>query len=196
MGAALSIEDAIKLVGHLAWPFVALVALVALRPYIAQIARAAADLRDLLNRSGEMVHLVAQISALNEATSDLKAMQDVALASRPDPTPAAGPAELESLWQQLEQQWRETRDSFRAVAQSAGLSVSFIGTVGVRDAAKALAEKGVISDATARAMTDLSAQYQYMYRTTTARSEYLNENVLVAYTNSATRVRNELKSAR
>ena len=69
-----------------------------------------------------------------------------------------------------------------------------LGTVGVRDAARALAEKGVIRDETASAMTDLSAQYQYMYRTTTNRSEYLNENVVGAYSKTAAHVRQSLKS--
>lgn len=45
-------------------------------------------------------------------------------------------------------------------------------------------------------MTDLSAQYQYMTRTTTARSEFLNENVVSAYTKTATRVREALKAGR
>jgi hypothetical protein len=73
--------------------------------------------------------------------------------------------------------------------------VNFIGTVGVREAAKALVEKGVIDETTASAMVDTSAQYQLMYRTGTARSEYLNEKVLATYTATATRVRSALKAA-
>src|SRR5262249_54200344 len=155
--------------------------------------RGAADLRNLLNRSGEMVDLVGQIDALNEATSDLKAMQEVDRAAKPDIVPIAGQASIDQLWKQLEKEWQQTRDSFRTVAQAAGVSVSFTGTVGVRNAARSLAERGIITDVIASAMTDLSAQYQYMYRTTTARSEYLNENVLAAFTNAATRIRQSLK---
>jgi hypothetical protein len=125
-------------------------------------------------------------------------MQEVALAARPDVVAVAGaaPVNVDQLWRQLEAQWRETRDSFRVVAQTAGVPVSFIGTVGMRDAAKVLAERGVISETTAGDTSDLSAKYQYMYRSSTARSEYLNENMLASYTKSATRVRQELKSGK
>lgn len=189
----MSIQQAIELTGHVAWPFVALMTIFVLRPYISQLTRAAGDLRELLNRSGEMVDLVSQIAALNEATSDIKAMQEVALASRSEAAPAAAPADIDRVWSALEQQWRETRDSFRAVAQSAGVPVSFIGTIGVREAGKALVEKGVISEATASAMVDTSARYQFLYRTTN-RSEYLNDNVLASYTKAATAVRQALKA--
>ncbi len=197
----MTIEQTISLIGQLAWPVVALVALFVLLPYVSQLTRAAADLRDLLNRSGEMVDLAKQLSvlaqqlsALNEATSDIKAMQQVAHAARPDVPPAAEPADVGRLWSELEGQWQQTREAFRSVAQSAGVPVNFIGTVGVRDAAKALVAKGIISEPTATAMTDLSAQYQYMYRTTTERSEYLNENVIAQYARTAEWVRQALKS--
>ena len=190
----MSIEQAITLASHLFWPVVALIALFVLRPYISQVSRAASDLRALLNRSGEMVDLVGQITALNEATSDIKAMQQVAQAARPEVIPVAGQASLEHLWQKLDKEWKETRESFRSVSQAANVPVSFVGNVGVRDAAKALVEKGLISEMTASGVVDLSAQYQYMFRTTTDRSEYLNDNVVAAYTKTATRVRQALKS--
>jgi hypothetical protein len=187
-------EQAINLAGHVAWPVVALLGMLLLRPYIAQLTRAAGDLRDLLNRSGEMVDLVSQISALNEATLDIKAAQEMARTARPDTAPVAGEANVEVLWNQLVKQWEETRDSFRAVAQSAGVPVNFIGSAKVREAANTLVERGIINQTTAGAMTDLSAQFQYMFRTSTARPEYLNQNVVAAYTRSATQVRLALKT--
>jgi hypothetical protein len=190
----MSIEQAITLTGHTAWPFVAIIALFVLRPYISQISRAAADLKNLLDRSGEMVGLVSQMSALNEATADIKAMQQVAQAARPEPIPTVGQPSIEQLWKQLEKQWQETRDRFRVAAQAVGVSVNFVGTVGVRDAANALVEKGVIQPVTASGMNDLSAQYQYMVRSPTYRAEYLNENVVAVYTKTATGVREALKS--
>jgi hypothetical protein len=189
-----SIEQAITLTGHAAWPFVAIIALFVLRPYLSQVSRAAADLKNLLDRSGEMVGLVSQIAALNEATADIKAMQQVAQAARAEPVPTVGQPTNEQLWKQLEKQWQETRDRFRVAAQAAGVSVNFVGTVGVRDAANALVEKGVIQPATASGMNDLSAQYQYMVRSPTYRSEYLNENVVGAYIKTASGVREALKS--
>jgi hypothetical protein len=189
-----TIEQTINLAGHVAWPVVALLGMLLVRPYIAQLTRAAGDLRDLLNRSGEMVDLVSQISALTEATSDIKAAQEMERAARPDSAQVAGEANVEILWSQLVKQWEETRDSFRAVAQSAGVPVNFIGTAKVREAANALAERGIINQTTAGAMTDLSAQFQYMFRTSPARSDYLNQNVVAAYTKSATQVRLALKT--
>jgi hypothetical protein len=190
----MTVEQVTQLIGVSAWPVTALLGLFVLRPYISQLTRAASDLRDLLDRSGEMVGLVGQVTELNEAMADLKAMQQVAQASRPEPAPTAGQPTIEQLWKQLEKQWQETRDRFRAVTQAAGVSVNFIGTVGVRNAANALVEKGVIEPATASAMSDLSAQYQYMVRSPTYRSEYLNENVVAAYTRTANQVRGALKA--
>ena len=141
-----------------------------------------------------MVGLVGQVTELNEAMADLKAMQQVAQAARPELIPTGGQPTTEQLWKQLEKQWQETRDRFRAATQAAGVAVSFIGTVSVREAANALVEKGVIQPATASAMTDLSAQYQYMVRSPTYRSEYLNENVVAAYTRTANQVRAALKA--
>ena len=190
----MSIEQTIQLVGHIAWPIVAILALIVLRPYVAQLTRAASDLRELLNRSGEMVNLLAQVNAISEAMSDVKAMQEVERAARPEAAPTAAPDDVERLWKTIERQWQETRESVRAVAQSGNVAVNFFGNVSVRDAAKALVEKGLISQATAGDFIDLAAQYQYMTRTTTARSEFLNENVVAAYTKTATRVREALKA--
>jgi hypothetical protein len=187
-------EQAINLAGHVAWPVVALLGILLLRPYVAQLTRAAGDLRDLLNRSGEMVDLVSQISALNEATSDIKAAQEMARAARPDAVPVPGEANVEVLWGQLVRQWEETRDSFRSVAQSAGVPVNFIGSTKLREAANTLVERGIINQTTAASMTDLSAQFQYMFRTAPARSDYLNANVVAAYSKSAAQVRHSLKT--
>jgi hypothetical protein len=191
----MTVEQITQLIGVSAWPITALLGIFVLRPYISQLTRAASDLRELLDRSGEMVGLVGQVTALNEAMADLKAMEQFGRAERTNAAPAPEQQDLEGLWKKLEKQWQETRDAFRAVARSAGVPVSFIGTVGVRDATKTLMEKGVIDEATAGAMVDLSAQYQLMYRTTTARSEYLNEKVLATYTTTATQVRAALKAA-
>ncbi len=190
----MTIDDAIKLTGLAAWPIVALIALFVLRPYIALVSRAAADLRALLDRSGEVVDLASQIAALSEATADIKAMQQVAQAARPEPPPTVGQPTSEQLWKQLETQWQQTRDQFRAAAQTAGVTVNFSGTVGVQNAAKSLVEKGAIQATTANSMADLSAQYQYMVRSTSYRAEALNENVVAAYTKTAGQVREALKS--
>lgn len=194
IGGNVTIEQGISLAGHIAWPIVALIALIALLPYLSQLTRAAADLRDLLNRSGEMVDLVSQVAALSEATNDLKAMQQVERAGRPEVASQSGAISTDALWKKLEAEWQETRDAFRTVAKSAGVPVNFIGVIKVREAATALTEKGILDEATASAMVDLSAQYQYLYRTTSDRSEILNENALAAYIKSATRVRVALKA--
>ena len=81
------------------------------------------------------------------------------------------------------------------MALAAGVPVSFIGTVGVREAANALAEKGIINEAIAGAMVDLSAQFQFMYRTTTDKSAFLNEGVATAFAKAAIRIRQSLKAA-
>ena len=88
--------------------------------------------------------------------------------------------------------WQHPRSNERLAPRKSRRSTD--GNVGVRDAAKALVEKGLISEMTASGVVDLSAQYQYMFRTTTDRSEYLNDNVVAAYTKTATRVRQALKS--
>ena len=169
-------------------------ALLILRPYVSQLTRAAGDLRDVLNRSGEMVDLVSQIAALTEMTADLRAVQELAQSAKGQPASMVATADLERLWKQLEKQWQDTRDSFRAVAQAQGVLVSFQGIIGVREAAKTLVTNGAISESTANAMVDLSTQYQYMFRTTTNRAECLNENVVAAYTKTATQVRQALKA--
>ena len=119
----MTVEQITQLIGVSAWPVTALLGIFVLRPYISQLTRAASDLRDLLDRSGEMVGLVGQVTELNEAMADLKAMQQVAQASRPEPAPTADQPTIEQLWKQLEKQWQETRDRFRAVTQAAGVSV-------------------------------------------------------------------------
>jgi hypothetical protein len=191
-------SEKIELARHVAWPLVALVALFVLLPYLSRLLRAASDLRDLLDRSGEMVGLVGQVAALNDGLSELKAMEQL---SRSERAPAArvtatAHQDLEALWKQLEKQWQDTREEFRAVARSAGVPVSFAGVVGVREAAKALQERGTIDETTASAMTDLSAQFQLVYRSPTARSEYLNDRTVATYAATAARVRAALKSAR
>jgi hypothetical protein len=193
-GGVVSIEHIVSLTGHAAWPLVALISVLLLRPFIAQVARAAADMKNLLDRSGELVGLVGQIAALNEAASDIKSMQQFAQSARPDPHPTAGQASPDQLWQQIEKQWKETREQFRSVAQSAGVAVHFSGSVGVREAANAMVQKGIIQPSTASDMSDLSAQFQYLFRSATYRAENLNENVVGTYTKTASQVRQALKS--
>jgi hypothetical protein len=197
VGSVLDTNLLTELTKHLAWPMVALIALIVIRPYISQVSRAAADMKSLLDRSGEMVDLVGQIAALNESTSDLKAMAEVARAARPDPpvTPAIQ-ANTDLFWTQLEREWKEVREAFRIAAQNAGVPVNFFGNIGVRNAAKSLVEKGIIKDDIASAITDLSSQYQYMTRTSADRSDYLNENVVSAYSKTSARVRQALLAAR
>jgi hypothetical protein len=194
----MTVEQIIQLVGVTAWPITALLGILALRPFISQLTRAASDLRDLLDRSGEMVGLVGQVAALNDGLSELKAMEQLSRSERaPAVSVTATPhQDLDTLWKQIEKQWQDTREEFRAVARSAGVPVSFVGVVGVREAAKALQERGTIDEVTASAMIDLCAQYQLVYRSPTARSEYLNDRAVATYAATAARVRAALKSAR
>lgn len=189
-------NEMIQLAGHVAWPLVALVALFVLLPFLSRVLRAASDLRDLLDRSGEMVGLVGQVAALNDGLSELKAMEQLSRSDRASAAPATAEQDLDGLWKQLEKQWQDTRDAFRAVARSAGVPVSFVGVVGVREAAKALQDAGTIDEATASGMIDLSAQYQLVYRSPTARAEYLNPKSVEVYSTTAARVRAGLKAAR
>jgi hypothetical protein len=80
----MTVEQITQLIGVSAWPVTALLGILVLRPFISQLTRAASDLRDLLDRSGEMVGLVSQVTALNEAMADLRAMEQVDRAGRPD----------------------------------------------------------------------------------------------------------------
>jgi hypothetical protein len=193
-GEYMSIEQAIALAGQVAWPLVALIALFVLRPYVSALVGAASDLRSVLDRSGEIVGLMGKLRGVSEGISDLKAMQELSRARQEAPS-AGGDAEIGELWGEIEKEWQDTKEAFRAVAQAAAVSVSFHGTVGVRDAGTLLVEKGVIAEQTASGMTDLSAQYQWMYRTTTDRAQYLNANVVASYRRAAGEVRKALRNA-
>jgi hypothetical protein len=120
-------------------------------------------------------------------------MEQLSRSDRASAEPATADQDLDGLWKQLEKQWQDTRDAFRAVARSAGVPVSFVG---VREAAKTLQETATIDEATASGMIDLSAQYQLVYRSPTARAEYLNDKAVASYAATAARVRAGLKATR
>ena len=64
------------------------------------------------------------------------------------------------------------------------MPVSFFGTVGVREAADKLISMGLLKEDIADEIIGLSSQYQWMTRTTSPKSKWLNNSVVQDFTKS------------
>jgi hypothetical protein len=151
-------DQIISILQHLAWPVVALIALLALRPYLRELIQAASNLNSLLNKSDELAKLVSSVETLGNnivqvppLLAEVKAAQEVlianrelgATASKPEPTTKA---ERDAIWAQIEQSWYELRDAIRDFARPNGVEPYLMGRVGVANTMDALVSKGATKE--------------------------------------------------
>ena len=194
---SLTIDNVIALSQHLAWPALVLIALLLFRRRIGRFVESIISIRDMIEKTGEIRSLVVQLQqlsdglktvkerqdGLSESISQLKGLSETALLGK-QTTGSLTEADLAALWQRVIDDWTQVRDAFRRRAEAASVPVSFFGTVGVREAADKLISMGLLKEDIADEIIGLSSQYQWMTRTTSPKSKWLNNSVVQDFTKS------------
>lgn len=183
----MTIDQVIALAPHVAWPLAGLLGLAMILPFVSKLTSAIADARAILERAKEFPELVKLTKDLLENTSQLKAMSELNLASKTQPARLA--PDIEALWERVDRSWQEVRERFRAAARSEGIEMRFNGAVSVREGADALTAKHRIDEKSANLFVDLWGKYQWMTKTSTPQTEYMNENVVSSFERDAASIK-------
>lgn len=184
---------------HLAWPAVALVALIVLRKHLVELARGAANIHELLGRSGDISSLVDRMGELKNEAAEIKEMieaisikdkgkelQELASASS-----ATSSLSTDEMFEKISLAWASVKEVIQRKAKAAGVKSNMMGAKGVSATVDELVVQGAITKRAAELSIALSSQYQWMYRTSSPRSEWLNQQVFTSFLDGA----NQAKSA-
>lgn len=187
----------IAILQHLAWPLVALIAFFGLRKHVIDLARGTANLKELLGKSGDIMSLVDHLAQVKNEASEIKGMLEAIsirdkgkelqeLATAGTETVQLG---ADEMFEQIRAEWSAIADAIRRLAKSAGVKSNLIGTVGVSATVDELASKGVIAQRAAEITKALSSQWQWMFRTTSPKGDWLNHSVFASFMNGAAQVK-------
>lgn len=215
-----------RLAPILAWPFVALVGLLALRTQIVTLAGDIAKLHDLLGKSGEIATLLERIreakTSMIEATASLEGYSGRVSELKDEVTAVKGMLEtlsikdqgkeleklteqsgaaengsptlsLEEMFKQIEDAWAGVRTAIQAKATACGVTPYLMGTKGVSGTLEQMVEKGAITKRSADLTRAVSAQWQWIYRTSSPMEDWLSQQVHSSFLEAAEKARKALE---
>jgi hypothetical protein len=206
-----------KLATPLAWPAVALIAIIVLRKHLVTLAQGVARLHELIGKGGELATLTdklgdvkstlqdtaGQFNSLKREAADIKEMVETLsikgqsselerLSEQPQARENDVPVlSIDDMFAEIEQAWQQVKAVIQNKARVAGVSPYLMGTKGVSNTVKEMVDKAAITQRSAELAVALSAQYQRFYRTTSPREEWLTHQVYKSFLDAA----NETKRA-
>ena len=186
-------KTAVDLTPHLAWPIIALIALLVLRKHLVELARGATNIHALLGRGVDIATLVDRMVELKKEAVDIKEMleaisikdkgrelQDLASAS-----PEGAQLTADEMFEKRSTAWTGVKEMIQRKAKSAGVRSNMMGAKGVTSTVEDLVAQGAITKRAAELSSALSSQYQWMYRTSSPREEWLNHQVFTSFVEGA-----------
>lgn len=208
-----------KLAPSLAWPVVALLALLVLRKHFVILAQGITKLYDLLGKGGEVATLMDRLNEVkarsDEVTkrlTDLKteagsikemletlSIKDqskelVILAEQSAaPDNGAAPISLDDMFSRIEDAWQSVKTAIQLKAKPVGVTPYLMGTKGVASTLGELVEKGAITKRSADLAKAVSAQYQWFYRTSSPREDWLTQQVYSSFLEAADEAKKALE---
>jgi hypothetical protein len=192
-------EKLIGAVAQFAWPLVALIALFTLRPYISMLTKGVADLRAVIERSGELTDLLKSLAEIQETVNDLQAAQETALIVRSTAIKpsAISATNAKALWQVIDEQWEQTKNALRNVAEDRAVPTAQVRAIGqgtgpLQRVTDALTVAGAIKSEVADKIVGLSKRWHWMRRTTLPQEQYLDEAVVENFKSDAISIREQL----
>jgi hypothetical protein len=201
----------------LAWPAVALIAIIVLRAHLVTLAQGVARLHELIGKGGELATLTdklgdikstlqdtaGQFNSLKREAADIKEMVE-ALSIKGQSSELERLSEqqqvqendvpvltIDDMFAEIEKAWQQVKMVIQNKARAAGVSPYLMGTKGVSSTVKEMVDKTAITQRSAELAVALSAQYQRFYRTTSPREEWLTHQVYKSFLDAA----NETKRA-
>ena len=202
----MTIDQYLLLAQHLAWPTIGLIALFVLRPILKELPQLAMNIKWLATNTEKIEGLVNQLATAAANMKDLKGVQEELLDkvamlqgqqevlgnigdnTQINSTTNPSDDELEQLWAIIKSGWEDTKSIIAHIAKSTRVQPIFIGTVGVTKTVDALIDENALTKDAARMIKDLSARWQWMFRTSKPKKEWLTEQVALQFKNDVTDV--------
>lgn len=197
-------KNLIDLAQHITWPLVALIALFVLRKNLLELARGASNLKEVLGKGGDVITLMERIKELKSEAAEIKEMleaisikdkskQLTELTEHVAADEQNGPEAIntDEMFKRIESAWQEVRDIIQRKSDAVGVKAYMMGTKGVRSTVDQLVDKGAITKRAAELAAAVSSQYQWMFRTSSPREDWLTSDVFESYMKAA----NEAKAA-
>ncbi len=219
MSGAEIVEVIQKLATPLAWPVVAIIAIIVLRKHLIALAQGIARLHELMGKGGELASLTDRLSeirtslqdtseqftVLKREATDIKEMLETLsikgqsaelerLAEQPQDLEGDRSAlSTDDMFSEMEEAWQQVKGAIQSKARGANISPYLMGTKGVTNTVREMVDKGVITQRSAELTIALSTQYQRFYRTTSPREDWLTPQVYKSFLETASEAKRALE---
>lgn len=192
---------AVDLVQHLMWPLVALIALFSLKKHIVELAKAAVAIKDLLGKGGELISLTERMGDVKKEAADIKQMleainikdkgRELQALTENEPLETnskqieIAQLSVDEMFEKIANSWAGVQEVIRRKATTVGVRPNFMGTKGVSSTVGQILEKGGITARAATLAEAVSSQWQWIYRTSSPREEWLTDQVFRSFIDAA-----------
>lgn len=192
---SITIDQTIALVQHLAWPLFAFIALIVMRPMLNELPQFVVNVRWLANNSEKIEDLVSKLTVAATTMKELKGVQEEVLDKvsliqgqqeiigvgdghfPKGPTLQQSDVDADALFRGIREQWDSVKEAITTVAKRSNVPTNFIGTIGVTNTVDNLKSAGAIPVDVSLLIKDLSSRWQWMFRTSKPKNEWLNCSV-------------------
>lgn len=199
-------NSVVGLAQAIAWPLAALIILLLVRTHVVTLAKGASHLNQALGKGGDVVTLLERLGEVKAEAAQIKEMLETIsikdkgkelqeLASQTASSAGvAAQSELsvQEMYEKIEAAWKEVAQVIRNKASAANIKSNLIGTKGVSATMDALLTKGAISNRAAELTKALSSQWQWIFRTTAPREEWLSQQVFTSFIEGANQAKKSL----
>lgn len=213
------VDDIQKLATPLAWPLVAIIAIVVLRKHLVILAQTVARLHELTGKGGELASLTDKLTDIGSKLQDISGHFNTLMREAADNKEMletlsirGQSAELQRLSEHqpiqegerpvlsidqmftaIEDAWQQVKVVIQNKARAAGVAPYLMGTKGVSTTVKEMVDKGAVTQRSAELAVALSAQYQRFYRTSSPREEWLTHQVYNSFLEAADETKKALE---
>lgn len=196
----------VALAQAIAWPLAALIILLLIRSHVVTLAKGASHLNEALGKGGDVITLLERLSEVKGEAAQIKEMLEAIsikdkgkelqeLASQTASSAgvdAQSDLSVQEMYERIETAWKDVAQLIRNKAATANVRSNLIGTKGVSATLDALLSKGAISNHAGELTKALSSQWQWIFRTTAPREEWLNQQVFTSFVEGANQAKKSL----
>ena len=115
--------------------------------------------------------------SIKDQSKDLEKLAEQSTAAADAAPVASSTLTIDQMFRELESAWQEVKRVIQGRAEGTGVRPYLMGTKGVTSTVDEMVTKGVITKRAADLAKAVSAQYQWFYRTTSPKEEWLSEQV-------------------
>lgn len=193
-------DQILPFIQALAWPVVVLIAFLGARGKLVELAGGATALKRFSENPEDLIKLLEHVKELQGNVRETRDMLEaISIKDKSKELEALTEAKAnvdlapDEMFAKIQLEWTSIVDLIRRIGRATNVKTNLIGNVGVGKSLDDLVTANAVSLRAAELVKALSSQWQWMFRTTSPREEWLTSQTFTSFVKVAGQAKAALK---